>query len=389
MIKILKTLVKGVVVSIIGIQAQEVVFVDPVVNLCSKQLSAYGKATQAWYDEQPFSDAGGPFDCLRTAQALFNETATVIAWDKNSHELCVEFPHLITEYQGIPIRPRFWCWDSHVVPKEKMLRSAVGDANYITLQQLWHDASHARTYSAGTRFVRVPEKDTDLGYGILLYVPELKKNSVRIIPKHLVVLPDAHLSCDERRRLCKHLVQTWARGTTIIPYVWGGASYTMRLPDHAPKKKHGFFAHHPITFWVREPYDPRSVYGFDCSSLILRAAQIFDIPYFFKTSYAAYALGHEIENWKDVREGDIVAWPGHMFMISDVKKGLLIESKGYDAGFGQVQEVHLSTRLQNIASYQQLFNRYKQGMPLLELDSQGNVIKVIPLFKIISLCGCC
>lgn len=113
-----KILITAFACWVVVVKSEEVVFIDPVVNLCSEKLSRYGPVKQSDYDGQPFSDTGGPYDCMRSAQALFNEVGTVIAWDKKSHELCVEMRQWVVESNGQKQAPRFWCWDSHVIAKD-------------------------------------------------------------------------------------------------------------------------------------------------------------------------------------------------------------------------------------------------------------------------------
>src|SRR3990167_1494271 len=88
--------------------------------------------------------------------------------------------------------------------------------------------------------------------------------------------------CCERRTQDQHFT------APFIPYAWGGCSYTATCTDpHFQLKTTSVTKHlpQPQRRWFSYPtYNLKPATGFDCSGVILRAAQIAGLPYFYKNT---------------------------------------------------------------------------------------------------------
>jgi cell wall-associated NlpC family hydrolase len=132
-----------------------------------------------------------------------------------------------------------------------------------------------------------------------------------------------------------------------IPYVWGGSSFT-----NAPKGS-----------------GPHA--GCDCSSLIMRAAQLFSIPYFYKQSSLVQRLD-DVPVGDMPEPGDILWMPGHVMVVGDVKNNTVIEASGYNSGYGNVHELPLEQRFHGIRTYEDLDDLRARGGALILLPFQAS-----------------
>jgi hypothetical protein len=388
------------------LQAVKAVFIKPVTHLCSEQLSSYGvKDLEYHYNHQPLSGDTSKFDCMRTAQALFNEWCDIVSWDKETHEIGVQFSHFLVDKWGQLIPVTFWTLDDNVwifedEKNEKKYQSlfpkpiryndprSLIACDHIVLIWPFYDRESKKIYSAGTRFLRVSSDDTEQSFMVLLIDPEKKKVLYREIPRQNAIACDQYKNNQERRKAFISLLQKWCSegNNRIIPYVWGGASFIEKIDDIGFEKVEDTFAEKPIKYWQRSNVKP-PVYGFDCSGLVMRVAQICGIPYWFKTTATALRHGLEVKQYDDLQNGDLLVWNGHVVIVSDKEKGLLIESAGYGLGYGKLHQISLEKRFGDISSYQDLFALKEKKGELIVLCKNGVLYKKIPEFKVISLVG--
>ena len=385
--------------------AIDAVFIKPVSQLCSEKLSVYKPDNLVdAYNNQPLSGYDTKFDCMRTAQALFNEWCTVIKWDKETHEVAVQLPHFLLDKDGTLVPAIFWTLDTNLLlfddEQKKSDTSAFPDrvdykdatslrrCNTIILTKPLPECSldtyDNPSFSAGTRFVRVPENDNEFFFAVKIFDAEKHAIIEFYIPKDVAWPCDAFTNDKERRAEFLSLVRKWVLQHDIVPYVWGGSSYMGRIVDKGFEKKDGSFGDQKITYWARPNYNGQ--YGFDCSGLVARVAQICGINYWFKTTQTAFAHGKEVADFDALQNGDLLVWAGHIVVVSDKDKGLLIESVGYGAGYGKLQEIELKKRL-NMDSYRDVFAKKKKQTELEVLYRSGLIAKKISHFKVISLIG--
>ena len=72
-------------------------------------------------------------------------------------------------------------------------------------------------------------------------------------------------------------------------------------------------------------------------------------------------------------------------MISDIQKGLLIEARGYNHGYGILQEIPFFEQFQNIFSTQDLKDAYLHKTPINRLNKAGEIVQKINDLQIMKL----
>lgn len=405
-----------------GLFSQEVVFVVPVQDLFPEKLSKHG--TEHLYDYynnyQSWSGFAQKYDCIRTAQVPMNTGGRLVEYDEATGEACIEFDTMLVDKRGFLEPCKFWTlsyckYEESGVTKKNSTFIVLDDENKqkyetdafpvrvrpddistlrakntIVLKKPWLDEITGKTYSAGTRLVRNSKKDTKKSYGVKLFDVCSSGVVAAKVPKKIARACDEVLSDDERRDLFNELLKSWSthKKNKIIPYVWGGGVIMLPVVDNGFSIVEGSFFNTPTKYYERNNIG--LPYGVDCSALILLAAGVAGIDYFYKTTSTLYNHGRPIKDFEDMQPGDIIVWPGHTIVISDMRAGKesCIESLGYEAGAGRVREVLLKKRFKDIYSYHDLWKAYV-GHQLLEILYAHNskVHKKIPEFKIVSLIG--
>jgi cell wall-associated NlpC family hydrolase len=167
------------------------------------------------------------------------------------------------------------------------------------------------------------------------------------------------------------LLKKWAHQKTgSIAYVWGGTSFisTINKPfsevfQTKDVKTYSFYQHED------DISSPKN--GFDCSGLITRATQICAIPYFCKnTTTIAHCL-KPLAKETALSEGDLILIKGHVMVVSDIQKNLLIEARSYGHGYGKLHEIPLNKVFDGINNYQDLLEVYFNKKPIKRKDIQG------------------
>lgn len=385
------------------LECLQAIFIQPVSDLSSEKLSLYGiDKLDYYYKHQPLSGDTSRFDCMRTAQALFGEWCEIVHRDIKTHEVAVRFHHFLVDQKGLLEPALFWTLDTNLLilddetekiastifPKAVSHKdpSSLRNCNYIILTYPFLDEKSKKFYSAGTRFMRLPEKDSDTTFAVEFFEPELGKMVEREVPTHHAWSCDKNNNDQERRTAFVALLKKWCSGNKIIPYVWGGSSFLGTIEDKGFEKVEGIFFDKKINYWER-PNVVSPFYGFDCSGLVMRVAQMCGIDYWFKTTSTALRHGVAVQDFKDLENGDLLVWNGHMVVISDKEKGLLIESVGYGSGWGKLHEIALEKRFGNVKMYRDLFELHKNQAELILLYKSGLVQKKISEFKVVSLLG--
>ena len=400
---------------------QDVVFVRPFQDMFSEKLSTYGReGLYDWYHGyQSWSGFKQPFDCMRIAQVPFNTRGKLIEYDAETGEACIEFSHMGVDVAG-NLRPcRFWTLSyvyvaqgaEYVMRPTFLLLSEQGrtkkraafpcavDAadratlrahNTLVLCYPWCDPVTHAAYSAGTRFVRVAHKDTKDAFAVALYTSDTDAVAYTFVP-HIYARPcDEKLSDAERRRIFNDVVKAWAchEDATITPYVWGGGVVMPAIENSGFELVEDCFFKRPVSYYVRQGVGMPA--GVDCSSLVLLAAQIAGIECFYKTTSTFFKHAVPVTKYEDMHEGDLIVWPGHMLVISDMRPGheTCSESLGYGDGAGRVRRVALHEKFKDIHSFQDLWRAYKNKKPLeIFYAHNEKIAKTIPEFKIVSLFG--
>ena len=90
-------------------------------------------------------------------------------------------------------------------------------------------------------------------------------------------------------------------------------------------------------------------------------------------------------NKKHLQEGDIIWIRGHVMIVGSLKDNTLIEARGYNHGYGKVQEIPLHTVFKYIKTFAQLFVHQQNKLPFFRMNSRGKVVQTIHELKILRL----
>lgn len=127
--------------------------------------------------------------------------------------------------------------------------------------------------------------------------------------------------------------------------------------------------------------------GFDCSALILRAAQIAGLPFYFRntTTIAAHLKPLTIQD--SLEDGDIIFMRGHVMVIASIKRNTCIEARSYGGGYGKVQEIHVQDLYKDITTLEELKDAYltNKKVELLTFDKIAKPINDLKILKLKSI----
>jgi len=369
--------------SCLGLQAyREAVVICPVVDLASSSLgndcntsaqvrAKYGAIPASWQDSSR--------ECVRVHQLLFNEVVDVISETKYELEV-----HIKNAYYGSHETETLWALkDGFVFCDQINLVGVPASINYkqkhipaatsvVGLKMPFYDFITGKLYSAGTRFCCLETES--LHAKILIHNFETGELCQTYIPLYFCHLLYPDLTLNTKRADFVDILQSWARivqknGKYAVPFVWGGASFRAKQSlinckniTNRPK------ANQEITY-----------NGFDASGLILRAAQIAGLPYFYKNSTTALANLHPVLPTRLPKEGDILGAPGKGFIVvvSDLANNKLIRASGVSVGYGYVVENSLNEVFLGINTYQELVDCIKCGKSLTLIGANGEARGVL------------
>lgn len=374
----------------------------PVADLIGQPLGTiHTHCSQSLYTALPV--CGGNTNrlnsCLRIQQLLFNEIVRVIQVHNDQVE--VEVPHLfyITAHKINVPHNTFWTLRSNIILLSDLnhhglssnaipqpfdfKKRKITQKNTVTLAMPWKDSITGLSFSAGTRFVLTPKQESNEYATVFTFDCRTFSFTTHSIPRTLC-MKTFFKNKQARITAFIKLLRRWCQlpENTFIPYVWGGCSFTKSATEHTFVEQvvsgppaYSFFSRTCCTS------SPKS--GFDCTGLVLRAAHICKIPYFFKNSTTAAQLLKPLGTTDSIEKGDLIWIPGHIIVVSNVKRGLIIEARSYPGGYGKVHEIALSKQFKNIYNYDQLKTAFLNKQPLQRLDVHGNTTETIKTFKIL------
>ena len=387
---------------VIGEKALTIV---PIADLLGQSIDEVNQKNKVAfsYATLPVCGRSGPYACPRIHQLLFNEIVDIVSESDGrkapKKEVFVKVPNLFY-LNGTKKAPQvMYCSlksnfislrslkkkgiDLTTIPSHIDFRfpeKRVYEQTTVQLLFPFYDPITKVTYSAGTKFVCIPGEQTT--HDISVYVLDVKNMVMRetTLPKEL---------CFKNRRYADPavaiqdfvtIVRSWAHiKNGHIPYVWGGKSFITPVCDDTFTYKET-----PHASWYVLPYYEYAIKaGFDCSGLIATAAQICGIPYFYKNTTTLSQELNQVKPGEEIHNGDLIWIPGHVMIISDVEKNLLVEARAYIHGYGKVQELPLSKVFKGITTFSSLNTEtYK---PLKRLDSNGRVVQKVTQIKILSM----
>lgn len=375
--------------------------ISPVADLVGSPIKHYFPQipTHKAYKQIPLNRglSKPALECPRLHQALFNETIEIV--EERETEALIKMPNAFYLADDT-LKNEYWIQKNAFIRYDTLKKKGVDltkippmnsknslaehSADIITLEMPWHDSEKQITYSAGTRFVMLPEQTNENDIAVYVFDPHSYDFTIMSIPRAIACTHSAQTK-QEQIGHCIAIIQQWANVSDgFIPYVWGGCSFTHTsnaVFNELSMVKKGT----PHSYINLDDFPHETKPGFDCSNMILRAAHIAGIPYYYKNSSAAAKHLKHLSTDDVVEAGDIIWIPGHVMMVSDVNNNLLVEARGYNHGYGKIQEIELSKVFKNIKTYDNLAHALHRKQKLYRLDSKGVVADSFTKFKILKM----
>lgn len=356
----------------IPLHAQKGVVLKPIIDLVGYPI-ANNKIS---YHNLPSAESSqqSPDICPRAQQLLYNETVEIIKQTKT--EYCVKVPHLfyVTANNDNP-QSTFWTHKNNIISYSELSKQAQScipkpynknkkvKQNIIVLSKPSHNRALNYTFSAGTRFICSLKNNNKRYFTAYAICPKTLQPIILKIPRSDAIIVKEN-GRQTARALFVTLLKSWAHLPGTIAYVWGGCSLTDILHSEHPKS------------------------GFDCTGLILRAAQAAGLPYYYKNSTTIARYLKPVPSLDNLQEGDLIWIPGHIMAIADLKKNTIIEARHYNDGYGKVHEIKLNYLFKDIATFADLYDAIAQHKPLYRLTKEGKISKTIMQAKILSIDSC-
>ena len=340
--------------------------------------------------------------CPRVHQALYNEVVKIV--DETECEYCVEISntYFVSEKNKNP-QARYWTLKKNCTLLDNEIKKYIptpisykkpnssSTKPTIVLTQPWNDAHSGNRFSVGTRFMYCPRYSDDDIITVMLY-DFIKKRDISCgIHRSACRIEDKIDSPKNARAEMIALLRSWIgvecrsivpTSKTVVPYVWGGCSYVQRYAGNFRQK---YDKQTDCCIYVYPKTKQALKIGFDCSGVILRAAQCIGIPYFCKNSYTASMQLKPISTYQEIEIGDIIWIQGHVIVIADLERNTVIEARGYPHGYGKLQEMHIARAFEGITTIKQLADQLHTKKALKRLKKKGTVVATIPHYKILKI----
>src|SRR3990167_7412013 len=223
------------------------------------------------------------------------------------------------------------------------------------------------------------KREYQILFNELVDILQIRDEEVQIRVPHIVYF-DEEKNINIRIKDFVKLLKSWANlDSGFIPYLYSGSSFI-----YAYHRDEILQRYSDNTFY-RDELDVYPYTGFDCSCIISRATQICNLPYFYKDSITLERNLEQLNKFEELSEGDVIWFPGHVLIVSDLKNNLVIEARGYTSGYGLIHECHISKMFENINSFKELFELKTNHKKLKLLAKDGTLRYIIEEFKILSL----
>ncbi len=376
--------------------------IKPVIDLVGQATPTItAESVQQFYESMPCSGEQGKWACPRIHQLLANEIVDIV--DEHQDEVCIEISnaffhngeHLFEQQDRFA---RYWTLKSNIISLTTLQQKGI-DLSLLPISISWKENNieeankniitltmsctiNNSTYSAGTRFVLYDEHETnytcwffDAEQITMRLISISKESSIKFVQK------------SQQARIADfvQLLRNWCslQDNKVIPFVWGGCSMRESCDPKAFTFEHGERAGEIISFYVRLLKN-RPMSGFDASGLVLRAAQVVGIPYYFKNSLTAAQYLRQLRQDEQVEVGDLIWLPAGLFIISDVMNNKIIAAQGYKFGFGYIHEFQLNNVFKNVSTFHELVEAFLNKTPLERVEYDGRVVS-FPTFKLLKI----
>jgi hypothetical protein len=319
--------------------------------------------------------------CRRAHQGLFNEIFSCTFTLGDACKVCCDTIVYGVDERGKQ-RNTFWVHKKDLIRLDECEQAGIASSIpgcspnqlIVALTYPW------RNLSVGTRLVHVSWQDTEDSYAVLLPDYIIRNVITAYVPRKDALVMTSGLPQEQRQLFVKLINQlidrTSLSSDQVIAYVWGGSSLVRLYNANAFHQKHGAWHYCKAVY----PYT-----GYDCSELVMRMAQLAGINFVWKTSQVMSEQCAVLARDSILEDGDLIWVPGHIIIVSSIANNEIIEARGYGSGYGRVHRIKLGECFKGIDDYDQLIDAYYLQKPLLLCDKQGEVVKVLPVFKILKL----
>lgn len=383
-----------------NIQDKAVIIV-PVADATTRPLQPLDEQKSALelYNLLPIAPGAQLRSCYRAHQFLFNETVTI----KRIQELEVEceVDNFFYIDEDGKVRNSFWTLKRNIMPlsllvKEQKIAAVpapycaqnntiCSHAGLLALAWPWYDPVTQQTYSAGTRFVRTPEKDTSSRYAVAILDYATLTVKIGYVPKKYSIIEFAKTKEQNRKKFVSLLKQWAANPAGIFAYVWGGCSFIKSYKNNNFSLINDIRFGRLVDFWQRPDDNERPFTGCECSALILRVAQLCGMPYFYRNTATIVKYLKPLAQDERIEEGDIIWYKGHVQIVSDLRRNKLIESVGYQSGYGKTHEIELAKVFEGIKTYRDLIQVHFTKKTIKRIDKNRKPMRTIRELKILKL----
>ncbi|MCH9634347.1 MAG: hypothetical protein S4CHLAM7_10940 [Chlamydiae bacterium] len=388
-------------------EERKAVVIKPVADLLGQphvHSPKKGISLEEYYHKIPFSGTSNA--CWRLHQVLFNEVVTVL--DEKGSEVKVKISNFyyLLDNESSP-KDTYWTSKENLLFLDKVVHKKIDishfpppisykekkpssdrEQNVVTLKKPFFDPSTKTTYSVGTRFLAHADQDFrgsfDKGsFDVYIFDPKTQELLDTQIPKRYCIRNYLNHPDDQIKNFVS-VLRSWAyQKKGFIPYVLGGFSWTLNCNEDAYEAKIDPENNHP--YFHRNTWTESSKIGFDCVGIIGRAAQVCNIPFFYKNTRTLLKGLKCLKKGEKIREGDLLWFPGHVMVVSNLKKNLIVEARGYDHGSGRVREVHINKIFEEVNSFDELLSFYHKKRHLSLLDKEGKVFTTCKKYEILKI----
>lgn len=377
----------------------------PVTDVVGQPLRVASSATPAFKNIPLCSLSTASPLCPRLHQLLFNEVVEILAEQGNQVQVAISNLFFISNADTKRHNTRYWGLKNNFIPLSSLENQGINVQNIpealsftpekstteqtiVSLITPWHEPSSNRTFSAGTRFVVNPAKNTPNTFAAYMLNSQGTNMEIFQIPRSACLLHNAAKTPHACIKDFTRILRTWAHMKNgFIPYVWGGCSVATLIPE-----REAFTADNlnigtiTDTCYAYPSLGTCTVKtGLDCTGLASRAAQIAGIPYYLKNSITVATCLEPLQVTDSLTEGDIIWVPGHVMVVSNLEKNLLVEARHYAHGYGKVQEIKLSHVLLNMQTYQDLVDAFLRKQTIQRIDKNGKVRNTYKNWKILRI----
>ena len=334
-----------------------------------------------------------PYSCPRLHQALYNDIVEVIKTTKDEAYIRIAQSYYLIPSSSAP-QSHYWTLKKNITLLDQLTQHnvsldhlpnpidfsdtthlALKNSAVITLIEPHYDKTMNLAFSVGTRFVCVSSPHKKRNSSIEVFAIDyktIKEHRIKIPSKKCILNNPTHSSITYIENYV-NLLKKWSHTKHgCIPYTWGGTSFAHTTQGNFKEVMHktdnGDYSSYE---YDKDTQSPKS--GFDCSGAIIRAAQICGIPYFCKnTTTIAQCLTTLKEN-EPLSSGDLILIKGHVMVVSDINKNLLIEARSYGHGYGKLHEIPINQVFEGIENYKDLTDAYFKKSVVKRKDKQGTI----------------